>query len=91
MGSVGDCYDNAMCESSFATLECERIERMSYVTRKEARLSVFDFIEGWYNPRRLHSALSYQSPMNYEAAYYSRNDRDPENTHPKQTQSLVAT
>lgn len=90
MGSVGDCYDNAMCESFFATLECERIERTSYATRKEARLSVFDFIEGWYNPRRLHSALGYQSPMNYEAAYHSRNDRDPENTLPKQTQSLVA-
>jgi len=90
MGSVGDCYDNAMCESFFATLECERIERTSYATRKEARLSVFDFIEGWYNPRRLHSALDYHSPIRYETAYHSRNDHKPKNTLPDKTQSLVA-
>ena len=46
MGSVGDCYDNALCESFFATLECELIERKSYANRPEARLSVFDFVEG---------------------------------------------
>ena len=84
MGSVGDCYDNAMCESFFATLECELIEGESYATRSEARLSVFDFIEGWYNPHRLHSALDYQSPMSYEEKYYSRDDREPE-----KPQSLV--
>ena len=66
MGSVGDCYDNAMCESFFATLECELIERESFSERLEARLSVFTFIEGWYNPHRLHSALDYQSPASYE-------------------------
>jgi putative transposase len=66
MGSVGDCYDNAMCESFFATLECELIERESFSDRLEARLSVFTFIEGWYNPHRLHSALDYQSPTAYE-------------------------
>jgi transposase InsO family protein len=58
------------CESFFATLECELIERESYATRSEARLSVFDFVEGWYNPHRLHSALDYQSPMSYEEDYY---------------------
>ena len=72
MGSVGDCYDNAMCESFFATLECELIERKSYTTRSEARLSVFDFIEGFYNPHRLHSALDYQAPIRYEKEYFSR-------------------
>jgi putative transposase len=66
MGSVGDCYDNALCESFFATLECELIERESFSDRLEARLSVFTFIEGWYNPHRLHSALDYQSPTAYE-------------------------
>jgi putative transposase len=66
MGSVGDCYDNAMCESFFATLECELIERESFSDRLGARLSVFTFIEGWYNPHRLHSALDYQSPTAYE-------------------------
>lgn len=66
MGSVGDCYDNAMCESFFATLECELIDRMRYTSRAEAKRSVFHFIEAWYNPRRRHSALDYLSPINYE-------------------------
>ena len=66
MGSVGDCYDNAMCESFFATLECELLDREWFETRAEARMAVFEFIEGWYNPHRRHSALDYQSPMMYE-------------------------
>jgi putative transposase len=66
MGSVGDCYDNAMCESFFATLECELLDRRSFKTQHAAGLAVFDFIEGWYNPRRRHSALGYQSPNAYE-------------------------
>ncbi len=66
MGSVGDAYDNALCESFFATLECELLDRASYRSRSEARMAVFDYIEGWYNPHRRHSALGYQSPVNYE-------------------------
>ena len=66
MGSVGDCYDNALCESFFATLECELLDREDFATRAEARMAVFEFIEGWYNPHRRHSALAYQSPMAYE-------------------------
>ena len=66
MGSVGDCYDNALCESFFATLECELIDREHFATRAEARMAVFEFIEGWYNPHRRHSALDYQSPVAYE-------------------------
>ena len=62
MGSVGDCYDNAMCESFFATLECELIDRQSFRTHAEARMAIFDFIEGWYNPRRRHSGIGYRSP-----------------------------
>lgn len=69
MGSVGDCYDNAMCESFFATLECELLVNGPLRTRTEARLDVFDFIEGWYNPRRRHSALGYRSPVNFERAH----------------------
>ena len=65
-GTVGDAYDNAMCESFFATLECELLERRRFKTQIEARLAVFDFIEAWYNPRRRHSALDYQSPISYE-------------------------
>ncbi len=66
MGSVGDCYDNAMCESFFATLECELLDRERFETKAEARMAVFRFIEGWYNPHRRHSSLAYQSPMRYE-------------------------
>ena len=66
MGSVGDAYDNAMAESFFATLECELLDRRRFRSQAEARMAVFDFIEGWYNPRRRHSALDYQSPINYE-------------------------
>ncbi len=66
MGSVGDCFDNAMCESFFATLECELIDRTIFRTHAEARMAIFEFIEGWYNPRRLHSALGYLSPIEYE-------------------------
>jgi putative transposase len=66
MGSVGDAYDNALCESFFATLECELLDRRRFVTHAEARLAVFDYIEGWYNPRRRHSALDYLSPAAYE-------------------------
>jgi putative transposase len=69
MGSVGDCFDNAMAESFFATLECELLERRSFKTQAEARMAVFDFIEGWYNPHRRHSALGYQSPIDYERYY----------------------
>lgn len=66
MGSVGDCYDNAMCESFNATLECELLARHRFKTHREASLAIFDFIEGWYNPHRRHSALGYLSPINYE-------------------------
>jgi putative transposase len=66
MGSVGDAYDNAMCESFFATLECELLERRRFASQAQARMAVFDFIEGFYNPVRLHSALGYRSPVCYE-------------------------
>lgn len=65
-GSVGDCYDNAMAESFFATLECELLDRRRFRTPTEARHAIFRFIEGWYNPHRRHSALGQQSPVNYE-------------------------
>ena len=66
MGSRGDCYDNAMCESFNATLECELLAKRRFKTQREAELAVFDFIEGWYNPHRRHSALGYLSPNNFE-------------------------
>ena len=69
MGSVGDAYDNAMAESFFATLECELIDRRSWPTKAEARMALFTWIEAWYNPRRRHSALDYDSPIDFEARH----------------------
>ena len=66
MGTVGDAYDNAMCESFFATLECELLDRRNFKNQVEARMAVFEFIESWYNPRRRHSALGYRSPARFE-------------------------
>lgn len=66
MGSAGDCYDNALCESFFATLECELVERCRFHTPAEAKLAVFEFIEGFYNLHRRHSALNYDSPHRFE-------------------------
>jgi putative transposase len=69
MGSVGDCYDNAMAESFFASLECELLAKRRFRNQTEAKLAVFEYIEGWYNPHRLHSALGYLSPVNFERRY----------------------
>jgi putative transposase len=75
MGSVGDCFDNAMAESFFATLECELLDRRRFKTQVEARMAIFDFIEGWYNPHRRHSALAYHSPIEYEQVYRGDTNR----------------
>ena len=69
MGSVGDAYDNAMAESFFATLECELVDRRRFRTQTEARMAVFRFIEGWYNPHRRHSGLDYESPVSFETKH----------------------
>src|SRR6266542_5214292 len=66
MGSVGDAFDNALAESFFATLECELIDLRSFRNCTEARLAVFAFIEGFYNPHRRHSSLGQLSPAEFE-------------------------
>jgi putative transposase len=66
MGSVGDAYDNAMAESFFATLECELIDRRRWQTPAEAKVAVFEFIEGRYNSQRRHSSLGNLSPHEFE-------------------------
>jgi putative transposase len=66
MGTVGDAYDNAMAESFFATLECELLDRRRFATKAEARMAIFEFIEGWYNPTRRHSSLGRISPIEFE-------------------------
>ena len=75
MGSVGDAYDNALAESFFATLECELIDRRVWKTQTQARLAVFSWIESWYNPRRLHSALGYMSPINFERKHKTKTQK----------------
>jgi putative transposase len=69
MGSVGDCYDNAVCETFHASLKKEKIYRQSWPTRAVARAAIFEYIEGWYNPRRRHSTLGYLSPIEFERNY----------------------
>jgi putative transposase len=82
MGSRGDCFDNAMAESFFATLECELLNQHSYRTRDEARTAVFDFIEAWYNTERRHSALALpglgmQSPARFELQWFLAQEASP--------------
>lgn len=69
VGSAGDCYDNAVTESFFATLECELLDRTSFTTHDQARAALFDFIEGFYNRRRLHSTNGYRSPHDHETRF----------------------
>jgi transposase InsO family protein len=66
MGSVGDCYDNAVAETFFATLKKELVYRRSWPTRQELCSEVFEYIEGFYNPRRRHSTLGMLSPVEFE-------------------------
>ena len=77
MGSVGDAYDNAMAESFFATLEREVLNRRRFRSQAEAKMAIFEWIEGWYNPHRRHSSLGYRSPMNYERAHQRSTDSMP--------------
>jgi transposase InsO family protein len=68
MSGRGDCYDNAMMESFWATLKSERVHQRRYATREQARQSIFEYIEVFYNRKRLHSSLGYNSPESFEAA-----------------------
>ena len=69
MGSVGDCYDNAMAESFFASLECELLDRVRFDDHRHAQRESFSYIEGWYNPHRRHQGLGYSSPIDFERSY----------------------
>lgn len=68
VGRTGQCWDNALAESFFATLKNELISNRPWPSRAAARTAIFEYIEGWYNIRRLHSSLGYRSPADYEAA-----------------------
>ena len=67
MGTIGDCFDNAVAESFFATLKVELLHRQVWLTQAAARLAIFEFIEVWYNRQRRHSTLGYVTPTEYEA------------------------
>ena len=71
MSKKGDCWDNAVAESFFATLEIELLLEADWATRADARLAIFEFIEAWYNRERRHSSLGYRSPVQYEAELFS--------------------
>ncbi len=86
MGSVGDCYDNALCESFFASLDCELLDQHRFRTQAEAKMAVFDYIEGFYNPRRRYSALGYEAPVNFEKLH-----GDAAKTGPPQSAEPAAT
>ena len=75
-GSAGDCYDNALAESFFATLETELLWRETFRSQAEARMAIFEFIEGFYNPRRRHSSNGQLSPVTYERRFFVQ--RHPE-------------
>jgi len=66
MGTVGDAYDNAMAESVFASLEKELLKHRRFKSKAEARMALFEWIEGWYNPHRRHSSIGRLSPNNFE-------------------------
>ena len=71
VGRKGECWDNAVAESFFATIKRELIDTCSWPTRTGLRRGVFEYIEGWYNTRRLHSTLGYLSPAQYEAVHHN--------------------
>lgn len=70
VGRKGECWDNAVAESFFATLKTELVDARPWPTRAALRRALFDYIEGWYNTRRLHSSLGYRSPAEYEATIH---------------------
>ena len=71
MSGKGNCYDNAVVESFFASLKTEEVEGANYETRQQARTSLFSYLEGFYNPKRRHSSLGYQSPNDFERLYFA--------------------
>jgi putative transposase len=88
MGSVGDCFDNAMMESFFSSLEAEVLDRYRFQTREEARREIFTWVEGWYNSTRRHSGLGYVSPREFERRSSQRHARRRPGAllpHPRET------
>jgi transposase InsO family protein len=76
-GSVGDSYDNAVAESFFGSLKTELIYRHTWISRHDAELAIFAWIEGWHNLERIMAGLAMRSPDEYEAAFYADTPRTP--------------
>jgi putative transposase len=76
MSARGNCYDNSMVESFFGTLKTELDWNQKFTTREQAKASIFEYIECWYNNKRLHSSLGYLSPSEFEAKYYKNSSYD---------------
>ena len=72
MSGKGNCYDNAVVESFFASLKTEEVEGANYETRQQAKTSLFSYIEGFYNPKRRHSSLGYLAPDEFERLYFAK-------------------
>ena len=89
IGSKGDCYDNAVCESFHATLEKELLRSCSFKTRQEAKTAIFDWIEAWYNPMRRHSRLGYRSPDHYERDHDRVSAETPDMNYSKEEQKAA--
>jgi putative transposase len=75
MGTVGDCYDNAMMESFWGTLQLEVLDQNTWKTRDELANAIFEWIECWYNPKRRHSSIGMHTPVTFEALH-TRSDQD---------------
>lgn len=71
MSRKGNCWDNAVAESFFKTLKCEMVNHIHFETRQQAKLATFEYIEGWYNRRRKHSTLDYQTPLQHESYFFT--------------------
>lgn len=76
MSRKGNCWDNAVAESFFATLKTELVYQRRFATREEAREAIFEFIEVFYNQQRRHSSLGYVSPMEYEMKFEEERERE---------------
>ncbi len=76
VGMAGECWDNAVAESFFATIKRELIDTRAWPTRAGLSTAVFDYIEGWFNTRRLHSSLGYMSPAEYEVLIHHNAGRE---------------
>jgi putative transposase len=76
MGTVGDCYDNAMMESFWGTMQLELLDTKTWQTRDELATAMFEWIECWYNPKRRHSSIGMQSPLTFDGRYKPPDERD---------------